>query len=87
MTTIVTLNNANINNIMINASNSTLLLALSVKTTGVIVILMHNIHANKNWSFTERYPVDTSTVTNILNKILNNNHIVFPDINISQIIY
>ncbi|CAG8692135.1 15467_t:CDS:2, partial [Funneliformis mosseae] len=73
------LNNANIMAVMINASDGTPPLALPVRATGITVIPAHN-------SLAGRCPVDT--VTNVLNGATNNNNpIVLPDINISQVIY
>jgi len=84
MITVVTLNNANINDVMINASDDTPLSALSAEATGVNVIPAHNIHMDEDWSLAGRCLVDAGTATNALNRILNNNnHIVLPDINIS----
>ncbi|GBB95951.1 hypothetical protein RclHR1_02650022 [Rhizophagus clarus] len=48
----------------------------------------HNVHTDEDWSLAGGCPVDAGTATNAPNGVLNNNnHIVLPDINISQVIY
>ncbi|CAI2184219.1 17816_t:CDS:2, partial [Funneliformis geosporum] len=86
--TILALNNAKIMATMINASDGTPSPALLVGATGVTVILAHNVHANEDWSIARGCLVDLATANNVPNGVLNNNNpIVFPDINISQVIY
>ncbi|GES80532.1 hypothetical protein GLOIN_2v1886689 [Rhizophagus clarus] len=73
---------------MINAPDGTPPPGLLAGATGATVIPEHNVHADEDWSLAGRCPVDAGTPTNTLNGVLNNNnHIVFPDINISQVIY
>ncbi|CAG8625215.1 6371_t:CDS:2 [Funneliformis mosseae] len=85
---IVALNNTNIIAIIINASDDIPLPALPAGATDITVILTHNIHTDKDWSLVRGCLVDTDIITNTPNRILNNNnHIVFPNINICQIIY
>src|SRR5437016_902127 len=83
MAAIVALNNANI-----TAPDGTLAPALPAGATGATIILVHNIHMDEDWSLAGGCPVDAGTATNAPNEALNNNnHIVLPDINISQVIY
>jgi len=43
---------------------------------------------DEDWSLAEGCPVDAGITTNVSNRVLNNNnHIILPDINISQVIY
>ncbi|RGB33234.1 hypothetical protein C1646_761954 [Rhizophagus diaphanus] len=85
---IVASNNANINGTMINAPDGTLPLALLARATGATVIPAYNVHADEDWSLAGGCPVDTGTATNASNGAINNNNqIVLPDINISQVIY
>ncbi|CAB5186437.1 unnamed protein product [Rhizophagus irregularis] len=88
MAAVVALNNANITAAMINAPDGTLPPALPAGATGATVIPAHNVHADEDWSLAGGCPVDAGTATNAPNGALNNNnHIVLPDINISQVIY
>jgi hypothetical protein len=88
MAAIVALNNAGITAAMINAPDGILPPALPAGVTGATVIPIHNVHTNKDWSLAGGCPVDAGTATNAPNGILNNNnHIVLPDISISQVIY
>ncbi|CAG8629270.1 15737_t:CDS:2 [Funneliformis mosseae] len=85
---VVVLNNANITVTMINAPDGTLLPGLPTGVTSATVIPAHNIHVDEDWSLAGGCPIDADTATNALNGALNNNnYIVLPDINISQIIY
>jgi hypothetical protein len=85
---VVGLNNAQITAAMINAPDGTPPPALPVGATGATVIPAHNVHADEDWSLARGCPVDPATANNVPNGVLNNNNpIVFPDINISQIIY
>ncbi|PKC05464.1 hypothetical protein RhiirA5_420905 [Rhizophagus irregularis] len=73
---------------MINAPDGTLAPALPAGATSATVISAHNVHVNEDWSLAGGCPVDAGTATNAPNGALNNNnHIVFSDINISQVIY
>jgi len=73
---------------MINAPDGTLAPVLPARATGATVILAHNVHTDEDWSLAGGCPVDAGTATNALNGVLNNNnHIVLPDINISQVIH
>ncbi|CAB5393368.1 unnamed protein product [Rhizophagus irregularis] len=84
----VALNNANITAAMINAPDGTPAPALPGGATGATVIPAHNVHMDEDWSLAGGCPVDAGTATNAPNGALNNNnHIVLPDINISQVIY
>ncbi|CAG8672870.1 2808_t:CDS:2 [Funneliformis caledonium] len=77
------LNNANITAAMINASDGTPPPALPVGATGATVIPIHNVYI-----MFIQMRIDADTATNVLNGATNNNNpIVFPDINISQVIY
>ena len=88
MAAVVVLNNANINGAMINAPDGTLPPALPAGATGATVIPAHNVHADEDWSLAGGCPVDAGTATNAPNGATNNNNqIVLPDINISQVIY
>ncbi|CAB5383550.1 unnamed protein product [Rhizophagus irregularis] len=88
MAAVVALNNANITAAMINAPDGTPAPALPGGATGATVIPAHNVHTDEVWSLAGGYPVDAGTATNAPNGALNNNnHIVLPDINISQVIY
>ncbi|PKK57530.1 hypothetical protein RhiirC2_825633 [Rhizophagus irregularis] len=85
MAAIVALNNANITATMINTPDGTLPPGLPAGATGATVIPAHNVHADEDWSLAGGCPVDAGTATNAPNGALNNNnHIVLPDINISQ---
>jgi len=73
---------------MINAPDGTPPPGLPAGATGATVIPAHNVHADEDWSLAGGCPVDAGTVTNTPNGVLNNNNpIVLPDINISQVIY
>ncbi|UZO05496.1 uncharacterized protein OCT59_025844 [Rhizophagus irregularis] len=88
MAAVVALNNANITAAMINAPDGTPPPGLPAGATGATVIPAHNVHADEDWSLAGGCPVDAGTATNAPNGALNNNnHIVLPDINISQVIY
>ncbi|GBC53900.2 hypothetical protein GLOIN_2v1778046 [Rhizophagus irregularis DAOM 181602=DAOM 197198] len=88
MAAVVGLNNANITAAMINAPDGTPPPGLPAGATGATVIPAHNVHADEDWTLAGGCPVDTGTATNAPNGALNNNnHIVLPDINISQVIY
>ncbi|CAB4375665.1 unnamed protein product [Rhizophagus irregularis] len=88
MAAVVALNNANITAAMINAPDGTPAPALPGGATGATVIPAHNVHTDEDWSLAGGCPVDAGTATNAPNGALNNNnHIVLPDINISQVIY
>ncbi|GBB99223.1 hypothetical protein RclHR1_34540001 [Rhizophagus clarus] len=88
MGVVVALNTANITLAMINAPDGTPPPGLLAGATGTTVIPAHNVHADEDWSLAGRCPVDAGTPTNTPNGVLNNNnHIVFSDINISQVIY
>jgi hypothetical protein len=88
MAAVVALNNANITAAMIAAPDGTAAPALLGGATGATVIPVHNVHTDEDW---EQYaggcPVDAAIPTNAPNGVLNNNnYIVLPDINISQVI-
>ncbi|UZO28440.1 uncharacterized protein OCT59_021962 [Rhizophagus irregularis] len=88
MAAVVGLNNANITAAMINAPDGTPPPGLPAGATGATVIPAHNVHADEDWTLAGGCPVDAGTATNAPNGALNNNnHIVLPDINISQVIY
>ncbi|GES95095.1 hypothetical protein GLOIN_2v1886689 [Rhizophagus clarus] len=88
MAGVVALNNANITAAMINAPDGTPPPGLPAGATGATVIPAHNVHTDEDWSLAGGCPVDAGTATNAPNGVLNNNnHIVLPDINISQVIY
>ncbi len=87
MSAVQALNNANITLAMINAPDGTAPPALPAGATGVTVVPIHNVHIDEDWSLAGGCPVDAATADNIPNGVLNNNnHIVLPDINISQVI-
>jgi hypothetical protein len=82
------LNNAQINGLMINAPDGTPPPALPAGANGAFVIPAHNVHVDEDWSYAGGCAVDAGTPNNFPNGGTNNNNpIVFPDINISQIIY
>ncbi|GES76978.1 hypothetical protein GLOIN_2v1886689 [Rhizophagus clarus] len=88
MAAVVALNNANITAAMINAPDGTPPPGLPAGATGATVIPAHNVHVDKDWSLAGGCPVDAGTATNAPNGATNNNNqIVLPDINISQVIY
>ncbi|GES96597.1 hypothetical protein GLOIN_2v1886689 [Rhizophagus clarus] len=86
MAAVVALNNAQIMAAMINAPDGTPPPGLSAGATGATVIPANNVHADEDWSIAGGCPVDVGTATNAPNGAYNN-HIVLPDINISQVIY
>src|SRR5581483_11110391 len=88
MATVRALNNVNMTAAMIAASDGTPAPALPAGATGNTVIPAHNVHVNEDWSIAGGCAVDAGTATNAPNNATNNNnHIVLPDINISQEIY
>src|SRR5581483_7261254 len=88
MAAVVALNNANITTAMINAPDGTPPPGLPAGATGATVIPAHNVHVDEDWSLAGGCPVDAGTATNAPNGATNNNNqIVLPDINISQVIY
>ncbi|RGB31648.1 hypothetical protein C1646_763852 [Rhizophagus diaphanus] len=88
MAAVVVLNNANITAAMIIAPDGTPPPGLAAEATGATVILTHNVYADEDWSLASGCPIDAGIATNAPNGALNNNnHIVLPDINISQVIY
>jgi hypothetical protein len=52
-----------------------------------LLLFPHYVHTDENWTYAEKWPVDVATAINAPNGILNNNHTVLPNIDISQVIY
>ena len=84
MATIRALNNGQITALQINAPDETVASVLPARTTETFVILTHDVHTDKDWSYAERCTVNPTMANNIPNRVTNNNNqIVLPDINIS----
>ncbi|GBC36558.1 hypothetical protein GLOIN_2v1871734 [Rhizophagus irregularis DAOM 181602=DAOM 197198] len=88
MAAIIAMNNANITATRINAPDGTVPPAWPAACTGTHIIPAHDVHTDEDWFYAGGEPVDNATPNNVPNGVLNNNNaIVFPDINISQVIY
>lgn len=85
---IVAYNNTNITAARINAPDGTAPPTWPAACTGVDIIPTHDVHTDEDWFYAGGEPVDNATPNNVPNGVLNNvNAIVFPDVNISQVIY
>ncbi|RGB32868.1 hypothetical protein C1646_762394 [Rhizophagus diaphanus] len=88
MAAIIAMNNVNITATRINAPDGTVPPAWPAACTGAHIIPAHDVHTDEDWFYAGGEPVDNATPNNVPNGVLNNNNaIVFPDINISQVIY